>query len=141
MFVRGTIHVANFHRRHIFEPFSEFLNRRRKFFAVPAPRRIELNQPHLVAICVREVLVTQVDHARRPKVARARLGAALGGGHGGGAEGEERDVAAFMELMRTEFFETLNPRGRKLTSRLQERWPLDRERERYEGSDVTVGKT
>lgn len=33
------------------------------------------------------------------------------------AEGEEADVVAFMELMRTEFFETLNPRGRKLTTR------------------------
>ena len=32
-------------------------------------------------------------------------------------EGQEEDVVAFMELMRTEFFETLNPRGRKLTVR------------------------
>lgn len=47
-------------------------------------------------------------------------------------EGEESDVVRFMELMRTEFFETLNPRGRKLTTRLQERWPLDEEDERYE---------
>ena len=42
-----------------------------------------------------------------------------------------------MVLMRTEFFETLNPRGRKLTTRLQERWPLDRERERYEAAAAT----
>jgi len=34
-------------------------------------------------------------------------------------QGEEGDVVEFMELMRTEFFETLNPRGRKLTTRLQ----------------------
>lgn len=34
-------------------------------------------------------------------------------------EGQEHDVVRFMELMRTEFFETLNPRGRKLTTRLQ----------------------
>jgi hypothetical protein len=47
-------------------------------------------------------------------------------------EGEEGDVVAFMELMRTEFFETLNPRGRKLTTRLQERWPFDDDTERYE---------
>merc|ERR1719263_1039110 len=50
MFVRGTIHVANFHRRHIFEPFSEFLNRRRKFFAVPAPRRVDFEKDICVAI-------------------------------------------------------------------------------------------
>lgn len=41
-----------------------------------------------------------------------------------------------MELMRTEFFETLNPRGRKLTTRLQERWPLDAEQDRYEVAEV-----
>lgn len=52
------------------------------------------------------------------------------------AEGEEGDVVEFMELMRTEFFETLNPRGRKLTTRLQERWPLDDEQERYEAAQV-----
>ena len=39
------------------------------------------------------------------------------------AEGEESDVVEFMRLMRTEFFETLNPRGRKLTTRLQDRSP------------------
>jgi hypothetical protein len=49
-------------------------------------------------------------------------------------EGEEGDLVEFMELMRTEFFETLNPRGRKLTTRLQERWPLDDEQERYEAA-------
>jgi len=52
------------------------------------------------------------------------------------AEGEENDLIEFMELMRTEFFETLNPRGRKLTTRLQERWPLDDEVERYEAAQV-----
>ena len=36
--------------------------------------------------------------------------------------------------MRTEFFETLNPRGRKLTTRLQERWPLDEESERHDAA-------
>ena len=46
-------------------------------------------------------------------------------------EGRESDVISFMNLMRTEFFETLNPRGRKLTTRLQERWPLDDEMMRY----------
>eukprot|EP00929_Paragymnodinium_shiwhaense_P094863 TRINITY_DN55695_c0_g1_i1.p1 TRINITY_DN55695_c0_g1~~TRINITY_DN55695_c0_g1_i1.p1 ORF type:complete len:385 (+),score=82.60 TRINITY_DN55695_c0_g1_i1:91-1245(+) len=53
-------------------------------------------------------------------------------------EGEENDVVAFMELMRTEFFETLNPRGRKLTTRLQERWPLDQEVERFEAAEVMM---
>jgi hypothetical protein len=52
------------------------------------------------------------------------------------AEGEEGDVIECMDLMRTEFFETLNPRGRKLTTRLQERWPLDDELERYEAAHV-----
>lgn len=51
-------------------------------------------------------------------------------------EGEENDVVEFMELMRTEFFETLNPRGRKLTTRLQERWPLDQEQDRYEAAQI-----
>eukprot|EP00854_Cymbomonas_tetramitiformis_P018650 gene18650-22264_t len=54
-------------------------------------------------------------------------------------EGEENDVVAFMELMRTEFFETLNPRGRKLTTRLQERWPLDGEEERFEIAEIIRG--
>merc|ERR1719498_1830492 len=53
-------------------------------------------------------------------------------------EGEEGDVEAFMVLMRTEFFETLNPRGRKLTTRLQERWPLDKEKDRFEAAEVVV---
>lgn len=53
-------------------------------------------------------------------------------------EGEENDVVAFMELMRTEFFETLNPRGRKLTTRLQERWPLDQEHDRFEAAEVVL---
>ena len=48
-------------------------------------------------------------------------------------EGEEGNVVRFMELMRTEFFETLNPRGRKLTTRLREQWPLGEENDRGEG--------
>jgi|EP01047_Picozoa_sp_COSAG01_P039119 hypothetical protein len=49
-------------------------------------------------------------------------GIAIAGKPGGlVCEGIEKDVVAFMELMRTEFFETLNPRGRKLTTRWQER--------------------
>eukprot|EP00927_Polykrikos_kofoidii_P055405 TRINITY_DN49665_c0_g1_i1.p1 TRINITY_DN49665_c0_g1~~TRINITY_DN49665_c0_g1_i1.p1 ORF type:complete len:381 (+),score=84.12 TRINITY_DN49665_c0_g1_i1:60-1202(+) len=51
-------------------------------------------------------------------------------------EGEEGDLVEFMELMRTVFFETLNPRGRKLTTRLQERWPLDDELDRFEAAEV-----
>merc|ERR1712194_681814 len=51
-------------------------------------------------------------------------------------EGEQADVIAFMELMRTDFFETLNPRGRKLTTRLQERWPLDGAQEMFEAAEV-----
>mmetsp|Transcript_56703 Transcript_56703/g.124316 ORF Transcript_56703/g.124316 Transcript_56703/m.124316 type:complete len:367 (+) Transcript_56703:17-1117(+) len=51
-------------------------------------------------------------------------------------EGEEGDVEEFMNLMRTDFFETLNPRGRKLTTRLQERWPLDKEVDRYEAAVI-----
>jgi hypothetical protein len=54
------------------------------------------------------------------------------------AEGEESDVVEFMRLMRTEFFETLNPRGRKLTTRLQDRWPLDVENERYDVAEITL---
>ena len=42
----------------------------------------------------------------------------------------------FMYLMRTEFFETLNPRGRKLTTRLQERWPLDQEQDKHETAKI-----
>ena len=53
-------------------------------------------------------------------------------------EGEEKQVVRFMELMRTEFFETLNPRGRKLTTRLQDRWPFDQEQERYETAEVVM---
>lgn len=52
------------------------------------------------------------------------------------AEGEENDMLEFMNLMRTEFFETLNPRGRKLTTRLQERWPLDSENDRFEVAEI-----
>eukprot|EP00729_Bicosta_minor_P003636 gene3636-6837_t len=54
------------------------------------------------------------------------------------AEGEESDVVEFMRLMRTEFFETLNPRGRKLTTRLQDRWPLDEETERYDVAEIML---
>lgn len=62
-------------------------------------------------------------------------GLAIAGKPGGlVVEGKEKDVVEFMTLMRTEFFETLNPRGRKLTTRLQERWPLDDEVERYEAA-------
>jgi hypothetical protein len=62
-------------------------------------------------------------------------GMAIAGKPGGlVVEGVEKNVIAFMELMRTEFFETLNPRGRKLTTRWQERWPLDEEAERYEAA-------
>lgn len=64
-------------------------------------------------------------------------GMAIAGKPGGlVCEGEEGDVVEFMELMRTEFFETLNPRGRKLVTRLQERWPLDQEVDRYEAAIV-----
>ena len=56
------------------------------------------------------------------------------------AEGEEGDVIEFMRLMRTEFFETLNPRGRKLTTRLQDRWPLDHENERFEVAEIRLRK-
>ena len=57
------------------------------------------------------------------------------------AEGEETDVVAFMRLMRTEFFETLNPRGRKLTTRLQDRWPLDAETERFEVAEIVLRRS
>jgi hypothetical protein len=64
-------------------------------------------------------------------------GMAIAGKPGGlVVEGEEGDVVEFMELMRTEFFETLNPRGRKLTTRLQERWPRDQETERFEAAEI-----
>ena len=37
-----------------------------------------------------------------------------------------------MELMRTEWLETWNPRGRKLTTRLQETFPYAMEEEKFE---------
>ena len=65
----------------------------------------------------------------------AITGMAIAGKPGGlVCEGMEADVVQFMTLMRTEFFETLNPRGRKLTTRLQERWPLDEETERHDAA-------
>ncbi len=65
----------------------------------------------------------------------AITGMAIAGKPGGlVCEGVEADVVQFMTLMRTEFFETLNPRGRKLTTRLQERWPLDEETERHDAA-------
>lgn len=51
-------------------------------------------------------------------------------------EGEEGDVAEFMRLMRTEFFQHVSTHSKKLTTRLQERWPLDFENERYEAAEV-----
>ncbi len=74
-----------------------------------------------------EVLDTLANH-RNLNI----TGMAIAGKPGGlVVEGRESDVILFMNLMRTEFFETLNPRGRKLTTRLQERWPLDDEMMRY----------
>ena len=74
-----------------------------------------------------EVLDTLANH-RNLNI----TGMAIAGKPGGlVVEGRESDVISFMNLMRTEFFETLNPRGRKLTTRLQERWPLDDEMMRY----------
>merc|ERR1719352_153693 len=75
------------------------------------------------------------------KLARQRglniTGMGIAGKPGGMVvEGEEGDVTEFMELMRTEFFETLNPRGRKLTTRLREQWPLDAENDRFEAAEV-----
>jgi hypothetical protein len=53
-------------------------------------------------------------------------GLGIGGKPGGIViEGGEGDVEEFMRLLRTEFFETLNPRGRKCTTRWQERFPGD----------------
>lgn len=53
-------------------------------------------------------------------------GLAISGKPGGIViEGGAGSVEAFMHLIRTEFFETLNPRGRKITTRLQEKWPED----------------
>jgi hypothetical protein len=75
-----------------------------------------------------EVLDTLANH-RNLNI----TGMAIAGKPGGlVVEGRESDVIEFMNLMRTEFFETLNPRGRKLTTRLQERWPLDDEIMRYD---------
>lgn len=51
-------------------------------------------------------------------------------------EGEEGDVAKFMTLMRTEFFQYVSTHSKKLTTRLQERWPLDVENERFEAAEV-----
>jgi hypothetical protein len=54
-------------------------------------------------------------------------GMAIAGKPGGlVVEGGEGDVLEFMHLIRTDFFETLNPRGRKVTTRWQERLPDDR---------------
>jgi len=52
------------------------------------------------------------------------------------AEGEESDVAEFMRLMRTEFFQHVSTHSKKLTTRLQEHWPLDVENERFEAAEV-----
>ena len=51
-------------------------------------------------------------------------------------EGEEADVVEFMKLMRTEFFQHVSTHSKKLTTRLQERWPLDTENERFEAAEV-----
>lgn len=51
-------------------------------------------------------------------------------------EGEEGDVSEFMKLMRTEFFQYVSTHSKKLTTRLQERWPLDIENERFEAAEV-----
>ena len=50
----------------------------------------------------------------------------------------DADVEAFMALLRTEFFETLNPRGRKCTTRWQQRLPRDEIVDRYEVADALV---
>ena len=50
-------------------------------------------------------------NARLPAAMTAQPAARAGKPGGLVCEGVERDVVAFMELMRTEFFETLNPRG------------------------------
>jgi len=42
----------------------------------------------------------------------------------------------FAHPLRTEFFETLNPRGRKLTTRWQERLPYDEELNRFECAEA-----
>ena len=64
-------------------------------------------------------------------------GIAIAGKPGGlVVEGREDQVEEFMLLMRTEFFETLNPRGRKLTTRWQERFPYDTEVERFECAEA-----
>merc|ERR1712176_1470636 len=62
----------------------------------------------------------------------------MGAGKPGGlvVEGEEADVAEFMRLMRTEFFQHVSTHSKKLTTRLQERWPLDAENERFEAAEV-----
>mmetsp|Transcript_74365 Transcript_74365/g.123301 ORF Transcript_74365/g.123301 Transcript_74365/m.123301 type:complete len:370 (+) Transcript_74365:69-1178(+) len=51
-------------------------------------------------------------------------------------EGEEADVVEFMRLMRTEFFQHVSTHSKKLTTRLQERWPLDVENEKFEAAEV-----
>jgi len=53
-------------------------------------------------------------------------------------EGLEENVEKFMDLMRTEWLETWNPRGRKITTRLQERFPYDREEDTYEVAAIFV---
>ena len=47
-------------------------------------------------------------------------------------EGGKGDVEEYMRLIRTEFFETLNPRGRKITVRLEEELPEDEHTEKFE---------
>ena len=67
----------------------------------------------------------------------AITGIAIAGKPGGlVAEGREGDVEQFMHLMRTEFMETLNPRGRKLTTRLVTKFPFDEELDRYEAAEA-----
>lgn len=64
-------------------------------------------------------------------------GMAIAGKPGGlVVEGEEGDVVEFMKLMRTEFFQHVSTHSKKLTTRLQERWPLDAENERFEAAEV-----
>jgi len=63
----------------------------------------------------------------------AITGMAIAGKPGGLiAEGPGGDVVEFMKLIRTDFFETLNPRGRKCTTRWQEYLPGDVKAEKWE---------
>ncbi|GMH90136.1 hypothetical protein TrVE_jg3463 [Triparma verrucosa] len=60
-------------------------------------------------------------------------GLAISGKPGGIViEGGKGDVEEYMRLIRTEFFETLNPRGRKITVRLEEELPEDEHTEKFE---------